>query len=152
MVWRGLLLAALLAGCTSGGPSRQGLSATASTSLSTAYARAGITRTSAVDAASKDVPEVSTLELLDVELDTIVSATSLTWYLSRDSGGDIPITQEVTSTIVSQGATGTDGGVASKLQVLYVQGGADTVGNVYFNGKLDAGTANGIGRLSWRTP
>jgi hypothetical protein len=124
---------------------RTGLSAGASTALSTTYARMACTATPAADPLSEALPDRVTLSWASLELTTISGAASVIWYLSADADGDAPITPTLTTTIVADGATATSGGVAATLALARVGSG----GSIYVNAKTDAGTATGIARVSW---
>lgn len=76
-------------------------------------------------------------------LTSVVTATSVTWYMSSDAAGDAPITAVQTDTIVYQ--TGGEGGVARVLDFAL----HTLTGNVYVWVKTNAGTATGTVSVAW---
>ena len=129
---------------------RRGLSAEATTALSTTYGTLTLDDDTVGDAGARPLPDQCRLVMIVVELDTIVTAASVVWYLSADLAGDVPLTREVTSTILSQGTTADDGGIATRLEVDHVRLAAGTAGKLYLRAKTDAGTANAKARVTWR--
>lgn len=115
-----------------------------SVNLSTSYAllTVGTVRTNG----AAPVADACWLSMAQIKLDTIVTAVSVTWYLSEDAAGDIPITPAKTSTIVGQ--TSGKGGVSDSLERASRTPTSDTVeGLIYVWAKLNAGTANGVARV-----
>lgn len=129
---------------------RRGISAEASTALSTSYTVLTLDGDTSGDAAAKPVPDQCLLAYVIAVLDTTSSATAITWYLAADSGGDVPLTREVTSDILAGKTTATDGSVVMLLDVDYVRTSAGTAGALYLVAKTTAGTANCTPRLIWR--
>lgn len=123
---------------------------TATVALSTAYAK--MTCNGTDEAAAVDFPERVVLGLVTLQLGTIVTAASVTWYISEDTAGNKPIAGPVTSAIVGQ--TAATGGVAESISVPWVINGVDgTAGNLFVWAKLDAGTANCTkAKISFQTP
>lgn len=102
------------------------------------------------DATHEGVLLSPSVQLLNahLEIDTIASsAASITWYLAADSSGDIPITPEVTDTIVTGKTTATDGGVARTVGVAFKP---STAGTVYVVAKTDTGTCNATARVWYK--
>lgn len=93
------------------------------------------------------IPTLAWLSLLVFKVDTIASsAASITWYLSEDSAGDVPLTDENTDTLVGQSST--EKGFASRLDVAYKRlSGVGTAGKLYLWAKTDTGTCNGNATL-----
>lgn len=122
------------------------ISTEATTALSTTYAILTIDGAAAEGVA---VPDRCHLEYMHAQLDTISSATKIVWYLASDAAGDVPLTKEVTSTIVVGATTATDGAVVEALGVAYRRFSAGTAGAVYIVAKTDAGTCNAVARVVW---
>lgn len=122
---------------------------TATVALSTSYSNV-ITLDGTDEADANDFPERVILGLAQLQMDTFVSSpTTVTWYISEDSAGDLPITPAVTTTIVGQ--TANTGGVAESIGVPWVVN--ETAGKLYIWAKLDAGTANVTkAKISFHTP
>lgn len=89
------------------------------------------------------VPHHTQLESIALQLTTVVTATTVTWYLSADEDGDQPLTPSQTDTIVGQ--TAGKGGVARTIFAPLVSS-----GGLYVQALLDAGTANAIAVLHTR--
>lgn len=99
------------------------------------------------------VPTFAELKHLSVEMDTIAAgASSVTFYLSRDAAGDIPITGAQTASVVFGFTTATKGSAIAYLNIDYhfLQLAAETLGAVYAVIKTNAGTCNGNLLLHWR--
>ena len=99
------------------------------------------------------IPTFAELKHLSVEMDTIAGgASSVTFYLSRDAAGDIPITGTLTAGVVFGLTTATKGTAIAciDLDYHYLQLAAETVGTVYAVIKLNVGTCNGNLLLHWR--
>lgn len=112
----------------------------ASTALSTNYSNVAT-----LGAAGDVVPDAAILGVLCLEVDTIASsAAQLTYYVSRDSGGDVPITPEVTDSIRTGKTTATSGSVARDLDTPYKRNTTHTTtaGRLYVWAKTNTGTCN----------
>lgn len=99
------------------------------------------------------IPTFAQLKHLSVEMDTIAAgASSVTFYLSRDAAGDIPITGTLTAGVVFGLTTATKGSAIAciDLDYHYLQLASETVGTVYAVIKTNAGTCNGNLLLHWR--
>jgi hypothetical protein len=133
---------------------RRGFACVASVmAVTNAYPAAGkaITGSVAVDARATNIPESCLLSWLHGELDTIAGgATTVTWYLAADAGGDVPLTDVVTETIVVGITTATDGGIATAIDLDYYRATSGTAGSIYLFAKTNAGTVNLKPRLTWR--
>jgi hypothetical protein len=123
----------------------------ASTSLSDTPAVIELVHDSS-DESSTDFPPVAVLGKFVIALTSIVGATNVTWYLSADADGDVPITPSHTAAITA-GETAGKGGFAVLLDAssaipddYYVQG------KVYAVVSVDTGTtATGVPWLEfWR--
>ena len=80
------------------------------------------------------------LSCIDIRVTSIVTATTLTWYLSRDIGGDVPLTPTTTSTLVTGQTTSDSGGVVAVInRALTVQNNVYPT-SVYLWAKTNAGT------------
>jgi hypothetical protein len=120
---------------------------TATVALSIAYAKMTLDGDDETDAV--DFPSEVVLGLATLYLDTIVTAVSVTWYVSEDAAGDKPISPPKTTTIVGQ--TAATGGVAESLDIPWKV--VEVAGTMYIWAKLDAGTANcKKAKLSFNTP
>jgi hypothetical protein len=117
---------------------KRSVSVSAATGLTTAYAALALT----------GIPDDCWLSVLHGEIDTIAaSAASITWYIAADSGGDVPVTAEVTTTIVTGKTTATDGGVTEAVDWDYVRSTNGTAGSLWVFAKTDAGTCNLTARI-----
>jgi hypothetical protein len=126
------------------------ISAAASTALSTSYAALECTGTTSGEAQAVEVPDGCYLEDAHLQLDTIAGgATSITWLVAADAAGDVPLTNEITTTIVPGTTTATDGAVVEILGKLYQRYSVGVGGSVFIFAKTNAGTANAIARLTW---
>ena len=77
------------------------------------------------------------LGTLNIRMNTIVTAASVTMRLTRDAAGDDIVFGDTTATISTGVTTATDGNVTFKIDSLY----GHTDDNLYCFWKLDAGTA-----------
>ena len=126
------------------------ISAAASTALSNSYTVLACTSTSSGEAAAAILPDSCYLEDAHLQLDTIAaSATTITWYISADAGGDVPLTKEVTSTIVVGKTTATDGAVVEVLGKHYMRFDEGVSDTIYVVAKTNVGTCNAIARITW---
>lgn len=127
-----------------------GHSAGAQTALSTSYTAIEIKDVTGTDARADQVPNQCMLGWLHGEIDTIAaSAASITWFVALDSGGDIPLTEELTETIKTGETTATDGAVVSIIERPYSLFGNGTQGSLWVFAKTDTGTCNITPRLTW---
>lgn len=88
-------------------------------------------------------PPSGALGNLRLFLSSISGATEVTWFLALDSDGDIPLTQEKTSTITVGATTATKGGVSSPINTGYVIPVDDFNDAIYLVAKIEdsSGTA-----------
>lgn len=116
----------------------------ASTALSTTPAIIGLVHVPA-DSSSTGFPAVAHLGKFCVRLTSIAGgATEITWYLSADSAGDVPITPSHTATITT-GQTAGKGGICVLLDAASaIPDDYYTEDTVYCVLDLDAGTATGV--------
>jgi len=129
---------------------RTGFSVGAEMSLSTTATSAELHEDKDTDPNSEDVRAVCELGWLHGEINTMASSpTSITWWLCADSGGDIPLTDKVTETIVVGETTATDGGVATVLDLPYHITKNHTLGSLWVFAETDTGTCKMISRLYW---
>lgn len=124
--------------------------------------QAALTPTPQVFALTKDttncppsaaIPTFALLKQLNVQVDTVAGgASAVTYYLSADLAGDIPLTPTSTAGILLGKTTATVGAAIDCIEVdyHYQQLAVETVGTVYAVIWLNAGTANGNIRLHWR--
>jgi hypothetical protein len=77
------------------------------------------------------------LGTLNIRLNTIVTAASVTMRLTRDAAGDDIVFGDTTATISTGVTTAASGNVTFKIDSLY----GNTDDNLYVFWKLDAGTA-----------
>lgn len=133
------------------GSTRWGISAERSTALSTSYASMTLNADTVGDTGAKVVPSSCYLSDVVLQLTTIAGgATSVTWFVSQDLAGDKPLTLSCTSTIVTGKTTAASGSVTMYLGKDYVKGSDGVTGELFLQVKLNAGTANGVARLTWR--
>jgi len=126
------------------------ISAEATAALTTSYAALTLTDDTTSEALAQNIPDACYLDWMHIQLDTIAGgAAAVTWYLCSDASMDVPLTKEVTTTIVAGDTTATDGAVVEALNVAYRRFSVGTGGSIYIAAKLDAGTANGIARIVW---
>lgn len=102
----------------------------------------------ATTAGALALPSSCYLFRLQGDLDTIVGASSVTWFISVDASGEIPITNEITVTILDHDTDG-EGTVNALIDTGYTITPGAVSGRVYVWAKLDAGTANARFRLIW---
>ncbi len=127
-----------------------GVSAERSTALSTSYATLALDNDTTADASAAPVPTFCHLGMVVITLDTIAGgATTLTYFLSADAAGDVPITNATTTTITTGKTTATDGGVVGLVDAAYRHLDVGVAGKLYLQVKTNAGTANAIGRVTW---
>lgn len=111
------------------------------TALTTAYAAIALT----------GIPDKCWLSVLRGKIDTIAaSAASITWYIAEDAAGDIPLTKEVTSTILTGKTDATDGGVVEAVDMDYAIAAGGTSGSMWVLAKTDTGTCNLLAALYLR--
>ena len=124
-----------------------------STGITTAYPATGFTVSNATNLGSLPVPQQAYLYRLEGKIDTIAGgATSVTWWLAVDFGGEVSLTDEQTVTILDA-----DGDAAGSIQTLINTAYVETNDNsspgvLYLFAKTDAGTCNLACRLFWGTP
>jgi hypothetical protein len=99
-----------------------------------------------------EVPDAAELGPLVLELTSISGATTVTWYVSRDAAGDVPITPPQTDTILTGKTAATKGSVARDMDATYKRHPDTTQGRLYVWAKLDSGTANMSASLTGSTP
>lgn len=120
--------------------SRVGSAEGASTSLST---------TASVIAVP--VPDGAIVGTLDLQLTSIVTATTLTVHLAADAAGDHAISPQQEVDIITGATTATDGGVSVGLNSVIASApswGAE--GTIYVVAKTDDGTCTAVPRITWR--
>lgn len=118
----------------------------ASTSLTSSYGTAAV-----LGAAGDTVSDEADLGPLVLEVTAIASsATTLTWYVSRDLAGDVPVTLEVTETIRTGKTTATAGSVARDMDSPYKRNATHTpaAGRLYLWAKTNVGTCSITGSLT----
>src|SRR5687768_2384081 len=92
---------------------RRGFAVGAATALSTTYAAIALTGVAGTDPLSQAIPDECFLGLLTGAITTIAGGpASIVWYLAADAAGDVPITDAVTTTILTGLTTATKGGVS----------------------------------------
>ena len=131
---------------------RNGFGVGALTALDTDYPAAGIAvgEVTATDDESEAIPNICDLAYLHGQLDTIVTAATLTWFVAFDEDGDIALTDEVTETIKTGEDDATNGAIATILNLPHRLSGIGTLGTLYIFAKVDAGTCNLTPRLFFR--
>jgi hypothetical protein len=134
----------------------------AGTALSTTYAKLDLgaavdaapasypsDNASVVSAVYDGVPARFYLDHLEVQVDTIAAgATTLTAFLSWDTSGDYPASNEATATIKTGKTTATKGSAVFDFKNHMARPpGLGTAGRLYLWLKTDAGTCNAVGRM-----
>lgn len=102
---------------------------------------------------SSAVPTFAQLKQINFEMDTIAGGCSkVTFYLSRDLAGDIPVTPTLSADVVFGFTTATKGSAIACLDYEYywMQYAAETQGTVYLVVQGNVGTANVNVLLHWR--
>lgn len=84
---------------------------------------------------------------LEGTLTSISTAASVLWFLAKDSGGDKPITDITTVSIVDHDADAA-GGVSSIINTGWVRD-TDSGNDLFVCASTDAGTATMVTRLFW---
>lgn len=123
-------------------------SAAAVLSVTNTYSGVALTASTALDGAAQPLPASCLLEMLHGALSSVSTATEVTWYLSLDSDGDVPLTGEATESIQAGATTATDGAVATRVSLEYAAP-SGTAGTLYLWAKTDAGTCTLLPRLWW---
>ena len=122
---------------------RDGFASAAVAALTVAYSAIEVKDTTTDDAAAKAVPSRAFLDHLHGQITLIAAgATTITWFIAEDSGGDVPITDEVTETILVGQTTATDGAIKTLLQALYHRSDEGTEDSLWVFAKTDAGTCS----------
>lgn len=145
------ILALLLASPAGASGSKLGLSTSAAASLTVTKTCFEVTGTTATDDLSEDVPPSGYLSRLQLKGNTLAGgASTITWVVTEDAAGDIPLTDEVTETLVVGNTTATDVGANSVFgDAGYLLTDDGTRGSLYVCAKLDAGTLTGYFYLYW---
>ena len=129
---------------------RRGLSSGAATALTTTYAAIAVSKGGA-DTRDASVPDSCWLSLLHGQIITIATgATTITWYLAADSGGDVALTDELSTPILVGKTTATDGSVAELLDIEYFRSSEGTAGSIWVIAKTDVGTCTLTPRIYFR--
>ena len=90
------------------------------------------------------------LDTLFIFVDTISSATAITWKLTRDLAGDEAITPEYSTDLVIGQTTATDGSCISGLGMLLPNMSEASLSTIYLWCKVDAGSCVGASaRISY---
>ena len=136
-----------------GGFNHAGISYKHQAALTTAYQAFAVTQDSTNCIVSAAVPVFAELKNINFELDTIAGGFSkVTFYLSRDLAGDIPVTSELQASVLFGLTTATKGSAIACIDLDYhwQRLAAETQGTLYLVVKGNAGTANCNVRLHWR--
>lgn len=146
-----LVVSLLVVAPASARPPPTSFASSASQALTTTYACTEITDTSATDGASVNVPRMAVFGQLNAEITSVVTAVSITWFLTESSTGEETgwTTDEVTSTILDHDADATGNVVSSLGREPYRQTARATNGSMFVCAKTDAGTATAVYRLHW---
>ena len=104
---------------------------------------------------SANFPHNCNVQSVELSIDSISSAASITMYLCRDAAGDIPLTPGQTSgatqTIQTGVTTAADGGVIFLVDAdVNFHTGHSVADTVYVVLKTDAGTCVANIRVNWR--
>ena len=146
-----LLVSLFVAAPASARPPPTSFASSASQALTTTYACTEITDTSATDGASRPIPTMSVFGQLNAEVTSIVTAASITWFLTESSTAEESgwVTDEVTSTILDHDSDATGMLVSSLGREPYRKTARATKGSLYVCAKTNAGTATAVYRLHW---
>lgn len=132
-------------------PDAQGFSASAWTAINAVGATLVEVGQLTADPESSYFPSKGTLSHVEVELDNIAGAGSVTVFATWDSGGAFIALPSTTAAITVATSGATEGGVViSADQIQYKQGAGATKRKFYVALKLDAGTADARVRVYWR--
>jgi hypothetical protein len=123
-------------------------SCSASTALSTSYAAAEITDTTGTDSRAKVLPTEAYLYRLEGTLTSIVTATTVTWYIAKDAAGNKPITDEKTESILDADSSGS-GGINTIIDSAIAFDDDSSGTSLYVHAKTNAGTASMVARITW---
>lgn len=136
-----------------GGFNHAGISYKHQAGLTTSYQAFVVNQDATNNARSAPVPVFAELKNINFELDTIAGGLSkVTFYLSRDLAGDIPVTGVLSADVVFGLTTATKGTAIACIDLDYHWQAlaAETQGTLYLVVKGNAGTANCNVRLHWR--
>lgn len=136
-----------------GGFNHAGISYKHQAALTTTYQVFTLTADTTNCQRTAAVPVFAELKNINFELDTIAAgASKVTFYLSRDIAGDIPVTSALTADVVFGLTTATKGTAIAciDLDYHYQALAVETQGTLYLVVKTNAGTANCNVRLHWR--
>jgi hypothetical protein len=136
-----------------GGFNHAGYSYNHQASLTTSNQVLALTRDETNAPRSAVIPPFAHLKQINFALDTIAGgASKVTFYLSADAAGDLPITGVEQTSIVFGLATATKGTAIAciDLEHHYQQLAVETLGTVYLVVSLNSGTAKCNTRLMWR--
>jgi hypothetical protein len=136
-----------------GGFNHAGFSYKHQAALTTSPQAFAITQDSTNSPRSSAVPAFAQLKQIVAQIDTAAAGvSSVTYYVSADLAGDIPLTPQGTASILFGKTTATKGSAIDCIDMdyHYQQLAAETLGTVYLIAWLNAGTANANIRLQWR--
>jgi hypothetical protein len=112
-----------------------------------------LTQDSTNSPCSSAIPTFAELKQVIAQVDTIAAgASSVLYYIAADAAGDIPLTPQGTTSILTGKTTATKGAAIDCIDIdyHYQRLAAETLGTVYIVIWLNAGTANANIRLQWR--
>jgi len=128
---------------------KRGFASGAATALTTSYAAIAVSIGGA-DTLDSAIPDSCWLSLLHGQIDTLVTAATITWYLAADSGGDVPLSDEVATPILLGKTTNTDGAVIEEIATEYTRTTEGTAGKIWVIAKTNAGTVKLTPRIFFR--
>jgi hypothetical protein len=136
-----------------GGFNHAGYSYKHQAALTAAYQVFPLTQDTPNALRSSVVPPFAQLQQVNFQVDTLAGgAAKVTFYLSRDAAGDIPVTGEIAATVEFGFTTPTKGTAIGCLDYdyHYTQTAPEVLGTLYLVAKLNIGTANANVLLHWR--
>lgn len=103
------------------------------------------------DPSAIELPNRVYLDWLRAVVDTIAGASAITWYISEDADGDIPVTGvQVSQPLAIGRTTTTSGGLTTLIRKGWsLSNVTKTPGTLYLQVKLDAGSAYVSPQLHW---
>lgn len=127
---------------------RIGHSTGTSMSLTTTYSSV-LLGSSATDAESESVPQRALLSYIIGTVTSIASsASAVTFKLTADADGDIPLTDEVTVPILIGQTTATSGAIQALLEFLFSQ--QSSWDGLYLWAKTNTGTCTLVPCATWQ--
>lgn len=119
------------------------------TALNTSYKAIEVKADAATDPRSRGIPNDCRLGWLHGAFSDIATAVSVTWFLSADADGDVPVTDEVTETWLAGQTESTQAGSTTVIDRPWSLSSFGKQGSIWVWAKVDAGTAVVVPRIYW---